>query len=176
MPAAGNWTGYATNPPVGQGPLVNFRERRLGEVQLRRTPLPRTPVNKPPVEPVLRWFIQDSSLRVPLPGVSSARLDYASPKASDHQGRRKRIVFSLLAQGSVVVLLMAFGWWGITTLGSDSLRAMRGPIYVAGCPLSNTLENSPRGGGCSQEGASHPITSRQPGAGLASEHAHGAEK
>ena len=110
--------------------------------------------------------------------MSSARLHYASPQeASDHQGRRKRIVFSLLAQGSVVVLLMAFGWWGITTLGSDSLGAMRGHVYVAGCPLSNTLENSPRGGvGCSKEGASHPITSRQPGAGLASKHAHGAEK
>jgi hypothetical protein len=109
--------------------------------------------------------------------VSSARLDYASPQANDHQGQRKRIVFSLLAQGWVVVLLLAFGWWGITTLGSDSLRAMRAPIYVAGCPLSNALEKSQRGGvGCSREGASHPITSRQPGAGLASEHAHGAEK
>jgi hypothetical protein len=108
--------------------------------------------------------------------MSSARRDYASPQAGDRQGRRKRIVFSLLAQGSVVVLLMAFGWWGMTTLGSDSLRGMRGPIYVAGCPLSNTLENSPRGGGCLREGASHPITSRQPGAGLASEHAHGGEK
>ena len=111
--------------------------------------------------------------------MSSARLDYASPQeASDRQGQRKRIVFSLLAQGSVVVLLMAFGWWGVTTLGSDSLRAMREPIYVAGCPLSNTLESGPRrgGGGCWREGASHPITSRRPGAGLASEHAHGGEK
>src|SRR5215212_4552617 len=108
--------------------------------------------------------------------MSSARLHYASPQASDHQGRPKRIVFGLLAQGFVVVLLMAFGWWGITTLGSDSLREMRGPIYVAGCPLSNTLEKSQRGGvGCSREGASHPITSRQPGARLASKHAHGAE-
>jgi len=110
--------------------------------------------------------------------MSSEPLDYSSPQeASDRQGRRKRIVFSLLAQGSVVVLLMAFGWWGMTTLGSDSLRAMRKPIYVAGCPLSNTIENGPRGGrGCSREGATHPITSRHPGGGLASEHAHGGEK
>ena len=149
---------------------------QVPEYELRRITLRRTPLNKPSVEPVLRWFIQDSSLRVPLPGVSSARHDYPSPQASDHQGRPKRIAFGLLAQGSVVVLLMAFGWWGITTLGSDSLRELRGPVYVAGCPLSNTLENSPRGGGCSREGASHPITSRQPGGGLASEHAHGAEK
>ena len=109
----------------------------------------------------------------------SAPLEYATPpQVGDRQGQRKRIVLSLLAQGSVVLLLMAFGWWGIRTLGSDSLRGMRGPIYVAGCPLSNTLESGPRGGGgCSREGASHPrVTSRQPGAGLASEHAHGGEK
>jgi hypothetical protein len=108
--------------------------------------------------------------------MSSAPLDYASPRPSYRQGHRKRIVFSLLAQGSVVVLLMAFGWWGITTLGSDSLLTMRGPIYVAGCPLNDTQEKGSAGGGCSREGASHPITTRKPGAGLASERARGAEK
>jgi hypothetical protein len=46
----------------------------------------------------------------------------------------------LLAESLVVVRLMAFGWWGMTTLGSDSLQPMRYPIYVAGCPLSDTLE------------------------------------
>jgi hypothetical protein len=49
-------------------------------------------------------------------------------------------------------------------------------LYVAGCPLADTSEKDSAGGGCSKEGASHPITTRQPGAGLGSEHAHGDER
>jgi hypothetical protein len=49
------------------------------------------------------------------------------------------------------------------------------PLYVAGCPQADTLEKGSGGGGCSKEGVSHPMTSRQPGAGL-SERAHGAER
>jgi hypothetical protein len=86
------------------------------------------------------------------------------------------IVVRLLAESLVVVLLIALGGWGMTTLGSDSLQAMRYPIYVAGCPLADTtLEKRSAGGGCSKEGVSHPITSRQPGGGLV-EHAPGAER
>jgi hypothetical protein len=86
------------------------------------------------------------------------------------------------------MVVMAFGWWGIWNVGSDSLAsesntltAMGDPIYVAGCPMPAPLEMSSAGGGvgkgrgCAHEGSSHPITSRQPGVGLV-EHAHGAER
>jgi hypothetical protein len=86
-----------------------------------------------------------------------------------------KIVVMLLAEISVVVLLMALGWWGITTFGSDPPQPIRHPIYVAGCPLADTLEKRSAGGGCSKEGASHPISTRQPRGGLV-EHAHGAER
>ena len=133
-------------------------------------------MNKPPVEPAIRCFIRDSSPCVPLVGVSSTRLDNASLKASYFKERRVNIVVRLLAESLVVVVLMAFGWWGMTTLGSHSLQAMRYPIYVAGCPgADTTLEKGSAGGGCSKEGTSHPMTSRQPGGGIG-EHAHGAER
>jgi hypothetical protein len=89
--------------------------------------------------------------------------------------RRVNIVVKLLAESLVVVLLMALGWWGMTILGSHSLQEMSDPIYVAGCPLADMLEKRSLGGGCSKEGVSHPMTSRQPGGGLV-EHAHGAER
>jgi hypothetical protein len=90
--------------------------------------------------PSLR-FIADSSPCVPLLGVSSTPLDNASlQEASYLKERRLNIVVKLLAESLVVVLLMAFGWWGMTTLGSDSLQAMKYPIYVAGCPLADTIE------------------------------------
>jgi hypothetical protein len=109
--------------------------------------------------------------------VSSTPLENASlQEASYLKERRANIVVRLLAESLVVVLLMALGWWGMTTLGSDSIQAMREPIYVAGCPLADTtLEKGSAGGGCSKEGASHPMTSRQPGGGLG-EHAHGSER
>ena len=73
--------------------------------------------------------------------MSSTPLDNASlQEASYLKERRVNIVVRLLAESLVVVLLMAFGWWGMTTLGSDSLQPMRYPIYVAGCPLADTLE------------------------------------
>jgi hypothetical protein len=125
--------------------------------------------------PSLR-FIADSSPCVPLLGVSSTPLDNASLKEASYlKERRVNIVMTLLAESLVAVLLMAFGWWGMTSLGSHSLQAMRYPIYVAGCPLSDTLEKRSAGGGCSKEGVSHPMTSRQPG-GRIGEHAHGAER
>ena len=109
--------------------------------------------------------------------MSSTRLDNASlQEASYLKERRVNIVVRLLAESLVVVVLMAFGWWGMTTLGSHSLQAMRYPIYVAGCPgADTTLEKGSAGGGCSKEGTSHPMTSRQPGGGIG-EHAHGAER
>jgi hypothetical protein len=108
--------------------------------------------------------------------VSSTPLENASlQEASYLKERRVNIVVKLLAESLVVVLVMALGWWGMTTLGSDSLQAMRYPIYVAGCPLADTLEKGSVGGGCSKEGVSHPITTRQPGGGLV-EHGHGSER
>jgi hypothetical protein len=135
-----------------------------------------TTVNKTPPEPLIRCFIRDSSPCVPLLGVSSTPLDNASlQEASYLKVRRVKIVVRLLAESLVVVLLMALGWWGMTTLGSDSLQAMRYPTYVPECPLADRLEKGSAVEGCSKEGVSHPITSRQPGAGL-SENAHGAER
>jgi hypothetical protein len=109
--------------------------------------------------------------------VSATPLDNASlQEASYLKERRVNIVVRLLAESLVVVLRMAFGWWGMMTLGSDSLQAMRYPIYVAGCPLADTtLEKRSVGGSCSKEGVSHPISSRQPGVRLG-EHAPGAER
>ena len=78
--------------------------------------------------------------------MSSTPLDNASPDASYLKEQRVNIVVRLLAESLVVVVLMAFGWWGVTTLGSDSLQPMRYPLYVAGCPLSDTLEKRSAGG------------------------------
>ena len=105
----------------------------------------------------------------------------ASLGASPHQGHRprRRIVVRLVAEGAVVVALLASGWWGMSLVGAHALAlesSAPAPVYVAGCPVDDTLQKGSAGGGCSKEGASHPISSRQPGAGLASEHAHGAEK
>src|SRR5215218_1098231 len=126
--------------------------------------------------PPLR-FIAHSSPCVPLLGVSSTPLDNASlQEASYLKERRVKIVVRLLAESLVVVVLMASGWWGMTILGRDSLQPMSDPIYVAGCPgADTTLEMGSGGGGCSKEGASHPISSRQPGGGLV-EHAQGAKR
>jgi hypothetical protein len=103
----------------------------------------------------------------------------ASLRESPHQGQRpRRIVVRLVAEGSVVVALLASGWWGMSVLGAHALASESSapaPIYVAGCPVGDTPQKGSAGEGCSKEGASHPISSRQPGAGLG-EHAHGAEK
>jgi hypothetical protein len=108
--------------------------------------------------------------------ITSNRPQHLALLIKDTLQRALHIVVRLLAESLVVVLLMAFGWLGMTTLGSDSVQAMRYPIYVAGCPLADTrLEKGSAVGGCSKEGVSHPITSRQPGGGLV-EHAHGAER
>ena len=80
--------------------------------------------------------------------MSSTPLENASlQEASYLKERRVNIVVKLLAESLVVVLVMALGWWGMMTLGSDSLQAMRYPIYVAGCPLADTtLEKGSVGG------------------------------
>jgi hypothetical protein len=71
--------------------------------------------------------------------VSSTPLENASlQEASYLKERRVNIVVRLLAESLVVVLVMALGWWGMMTLGSDSLQTMSDPIYVAGCPLADT--------------------------------------
>jgi hypothetical protein len=120
--------------------------------------------------------------------MSATRLNNGSFQASHDKQQRLHTVARLLAQGLVVVLVVAFGWWGMANVGSDSLASQsdsltvaRYPIYVAGCPVPSPLEkSSARGGigkdtGCSHEGSTHPITSRQPGGGL-DRHAHGAPR
>src|SRR5829696_2151452 len=108
--------------------------------------------------------------------MSATQLNNGSFQASHNNQQRLPIVFRLLAEGSVLLVVMASGWWGMTTLGSDSLQEIREPIYVAGCPLADTtLEKGSAGGGCSREGVSHPITSCQPGVELGGQ-AHGAER
>ena len=109
-------------------------------------------MNKPPFELVIRWFIRDSSSCVPL--LSATRLDNGSPQASRLKARRLHTVVRLLAEGLGVGLVMALGWWGMMTLGShslasesDSLAEMGDPIYVAVCPVAETLEKSSAGGG-----------------------------
>jgi hypothetical protein len=121
-------------------------------------------------------------------GVSSKQLETSSFQPTHPKEQRNHVVVRLLAEGSVVVLVMALGWWGMWSLGSytlashsDSLTAERDPIYVAGCPVPDPLEKSStrgsvgEGRGCTEEGSSHPMTSRQPGGGLV-EDAHGAER
>ena len=103
----------------------------------------------------------------------------ASFLASPHQGHRpRRIVLQLVAEVSVVVALLASGWWGMSILGAHAYASESAPVpvYVAGCPVGDTPKKGSEGEGCSIEGASHPISSRQPGAGLGGEHAHGAEQ
>jgi hypothetical protein len=110
--------------------------------------------------------------------VSATPLENASlQEASYRKARRSNIVVRLLAESMVVVVLMALGWWGMMTLGSYSLQAMREPIYIAGCPLlaDTTLEKGSVGGGCSKEGVSHPISTRRP-EGRLDGPAHGAER
>ena len=122
-------------------------------------------------------------------GVISTRLENSSLQAPHHNQQRLHIVLRLLVQGSVVVAVMSLGGWGMVTLGShtlssqsDSLKAERDPIYVAGCQVPDPLleKDSARGGvgedrGCTEEGFSHPITSRRSGGGL-DRHAHGAQR
>jgi hypothetical protein len=112
--------------------------------------------------------------------MSATRLNNGSFQASPNNQQRLPIALRLLAQGSVVVLVVAFAWWGIWNIGSDtlasqsdSLTAPQDPIYVAGCPVPGPLEKSSRRGGveegkgCSEEDLSHLInTSRRPGGGL----------
>ena len=120
--------------------------------------------------------------------MSATRLENASFQLTNHKVHRKHVVVRLLAEGSVVVALIAIGWLGMWNLGSDSLSsqgdsptAERETIYGGGCPVPDPLQkSSTRGGvgqsrGCSQEGATHPITSRQPGVGVGGR-VHGAKR
>ena len=109
-------------------------------------------------------------------------MDYERPhddafRASSCEGHRPRIVLRLLAEGSVVVAMLGSLWWGMSILGAyaRASESASPPVYVAGCSVGDMPQKGSAGGGCSKEGASHPITLRRPGAGLA-EHAHGAEK
>ena len=111
--------------------------------------------------------------------MSDTYLEKSSLQATHHNQQRNYCVVRLLAESSVVVLIIAFGWWGMWSVGSDtlssqsdSLTAERYPIYVAGCPVPDPLEKSSarggigKGGGCTEEGSTHPSSSRQPGVGV----------
>ena len=81
--------------------------------------------------------------------MSATQLENASLKEASYlKERRLHIAVRLLAESLVVVVLMAFGWWGIMTLGSHSVQAMtmRYPLYVAGCPLDDTTLEKGSGG------------------------------
>ena len=116
-------------------------------------------------------FIADSSPSVSLLGVSSTLLDNARFQATNHNEHRNHIALKLLAEGSVVVLIIILGWWGMWNLGSHTLvsQTQLAPLYVDGSPVSEPLQKCPRregvgqGRGCSHEGSTHPISSRQPG-------------
>jgi len=101
--------------------------------------------------------------------MSATQLENASLQAPHHNPQRLLIVVRLLAQGSVVMLTLAFGGWAMADLGSSTLTAQPEPIYVAGCPVPDRLDKSSaqggvgKGCGCSKEGVSYPISSRQPG-------------
>jgi hypothetical protein len=87
------------------------------------------------------------------------------------------------------MVVMAFGWWGLWNVGSDSLAsqsesltALGDPIYVAGCPVPDPLLEKDSAPGvvgedrsCTEEGFSHPITSRRSRGGLG-EPLHAAER
>jgi hypothetical protein len=113
--------------------------------------------------------------------MSTSRLNNASFQAPHNNQQRLPIVFRLLAQGSVLMLVMALGGWGMANVGSstlssqsDSLTAHQDSIYVAGCPVPDPLQKSSRLGGgveegksCSEEDLSDLInTSRRPRGGL----------
>jgi hypothetical protein len=87
------------------------------------------------------------------------------------------------------VAVLASVWWGVFALGARTLAledgpsvSWRRPVYVAGCPVDGVglAEDSPREGskeGCSEQGLSHPISSRRPGAGLVGgEHPRSSER
>ena len=62
------------------------------------------------------------------------------------QRRRARILASLLAQGVVLVALLASVWWGVYALGAHTLASEEGhsaeawlrPVYMGGCPVGGS--------------------------------------
>ena len=111
------------------------------------------------------------------------RPDDPDYRVRHRQRQRARIVASLLVQGAGLVVLLASVWWGVYALGAHALASEEGsseawlrPVYVGGCPVGGTgLAEGPPKEGCTQEGLSHPMGSRRPGAGL-DERAHRAER
>jgi hypothetical protein len=108
--------------------------------------------------------------------------DFRAHRQCQRRGRA-RILACLLAQGAVLVTLLASGLWGLHVLGTHTLaseesssEAWLRPVYVGGCPVGGSgLAEGPPEEGCSEERPSHPSGSRRPGGGLG-ERAHGAEK
>ena len=81
-----------------------------------------------------------------------------------------------------MVALLMLGGWCVYAAEDPSSAAWQTPVYVAGCPVEDgtrlTKGSAREDAGterCSEEGLSHPISSRKPGAGLG-EQAHRSER
>jgi len=81
--------------------------------------------------------------------MSATQLENASFQVTNHKEHRKHVVVRLLAEGSVVVALIAIGWLGMWNVGSDtlssqsdSLTAARETIYIGVCPVPAPLQKS----------------------------------
>jgi hypothetical protein len=53
-----------------------------------------------------------------------------SPREGGH--RPRRIVLRLLAEGSVVVAMLASGWWGMSLLGAHALASEKKASFAKG--------------------------------------------
>ena len=59
--------------------------------------------------------------------------DDALFRASPREGQRpRRIVLRLLAEGSVVVAMLASGWWGMSLLGVHALASEKKASFAKG--------------------------------------------
>jgi hypothetical protein len=107
--------------------------------------------------------------------MSATPLNNGSFQASHNKQQQLSIVARLLAQGTVLMLVMALGWWGMWNVGSDALASESNTFTAMGAREELGGRGVGKGKGCSHEGSSHPITSRQPGVGLGGQ-VHGAER
>jgi len=81
--------------------------------------------------------------------VSPTQLETSSLQASEQNLQDNYVVVRLLAERSVVAVVIAIGWWGMWNVGSDtlssqsdSLTAELSPIYLAGSPVPDPFEKS----------------------------------
>jgi hypothetical protein len=111
-----------------------FGERRAGELLRTASKGSSSSGGSPEDPPVFHRRIIGSCCHCV---VDHVRSDEANFLAHLRERRRARIVGSLLAQGAVLVAVLASGWWGVSALGAHAVasEASRRPVYVAGCPV-----------------------------------------